>query len=221
MVRTPEIKEAWFDFSYFDPDAGQYKTVQSAKQPLQVTGDEMPAEVAPNESTPVPEEPKPPSDALAAWHTKHSPVSSLSALIDRPVMLSWLIAAAIAALLGPLGAALKWYLLQPQRLAARALINETKSALLQVHQCEKKNDLLGFIAAARSALQIQLAALWQKPAHSITLSELSQRLPSDSPVNQFFREADKHIYSEVSQVSISTGIRALFQQALSALQSSQ
>ncbi len=221
VVRTAKIRETWFQFSYFDPDAGQYKTVQSTKQVIQVTGGEMPEEVVANESTPAPPDPKPPGDTMAGWHTKQSSVSSLTALIDRPAMMFWLIAAALFALLGPLGAVSRWYLQQPQRLAERALKIETKSALHHVDQCVEKNDLLSFIAAARTALQIQLAALWKKPAHSITLVELSQRLPMDSPVNQFFREADRHLYGESASSSISADIRNLFQQALSSLQSSQ
>lgn len=221
VVRTAKIQEALFQFSYFDPDDGQYKTVQSTKQAIQVTGDEIPADVVANDSEPVVPDPKTPGDTLADWHTKDSSATSLQALADRPAMSLWLMAATLVAMLGPLGALLRWYLQQPQRLAARALQNETKSALQQVDQCAQKNDLFGFISAARATLQIQLAAIWKKPAHSITLTELSQRLPVDSPVNQFFREVDQHLYGASESLTISADIRALFQRALSSLQSSK
>ena len=71
----------------------------------------------------------------------------------------------------------------------------TREALQTASRCAAARDVAGFFAAARLAIQHRLGALWNQPAQAITLAEIHARIPGDSPVARFFREADRHEYS--------------------------
>ena len=78
-------------------------------------------------------------------------------------------------------------------------------------------DAAGFFAAARLAVQQRLAAMWNQPPQAITLAEVEARVPGDSPVVEFFREADRHEYGSRAAGEIAPQWRALLDEAMASL----
>ncbi|NJR42930.1 MAG: hypothetical protein HC767_09975 [Akkermansiaceae bacterium] len=78
-------------------------------------------------------------------------------------------------------------------------------------------DAPGFFAAARSALQHRLGALWNQPPQAITLAEVNARTPEASPVARFFREADHVEYSRQSKNEVLQEWQTLFDEAMASL----
>ena len=83
----------------------------------------------------------------------------------------------------------------PQRLARTAQEKALRSALQETETFAARGDVPGFFAAARRALQVRLANVWQTTAPAITLADATHRLPGDSPIITFFQEADRQEYS--------------------------
>jgi hypothetical protein len=74
-----------------------------------------------------------------------------------------------------------------------------------------------FFAAARLAVQQRLGALWNQPAQAITSAEVLSRIPEDSPVARFFREADQYEYNRQHSGEIQPQWRALLDEAMTSL----
>jgi hypothetical protein len=83
----------------------------------------------------------------------------------------------------------------PQRLARTTQEKALRSALQETETFAAQGDVPGFFAAARRALQVRLASVWQTTAPAITLADATHRLPGDSPIISFFQEADRQEYS--------------------------
>ena len=93
----------------------------------------------------------------------------------------------------------------------------TREALDTAARCAAAKDVTGYFAAARSALQQRLGALWNQPTQAITLAEVAARLDANSPVARFFREADRYEYSRQTGGDILPEWRSLLDEALASL----
>lgn len=193
VPRKGGSQEVSLAFSYFDPAKESYETISSPVKKIQVTGDdvvEVEAAVAPVVKEPVKKE-----TSLIAQHKELSRVGSLVPLVARPEFVKLLVAAGLLPLLGGVLAGVRRYRANPQRLAKTEMEKATRAALEIAGKCATANEVSGYFAAARLALQQRLGGLWNQPAQAITLAEVQARLADDSPVTRFFQEADFHTYN--------------------------
>jgi len=183
--------------SYFDPTVGEYKTLTSEPRKIQVAG----ADLTELQEAPVTREQAPvvkTEERLVGQKFQNSPIRSLTPLVMRPVFVTLL---AIASSLLGLGIAIAWLdkrRRDPARIAHLATEAALQDALRAARDSAAANDAAGFFTAARRVLQERLGPLWNQAPQAITLAEVSERLPSDSPVLGFFREADLHEYGRLS-----------------------
>ncbi|MES2920533.1 MAG: BatD family protein [Verrucomicrobiota bacterium] len=209
-------QEAALAFSYFDPAAESYKTITSAAKQLSVAGADM-IDVEPA-VTPAAKEPEKKKVAtLVAQHLVMSPPGSLVPLVSRPAFTSLLV---VSALLSVLGKVLAWLRVRredPRRRALAAMEKATREALETAGHCAAARDVTGWFAAARLAIQQRLGALWNQPPQAITLAEVTARIPDDSPVTRFIREADHHEYSRQDTGEILPEWRSLLDEAMASL----
>ena len=209
-------QDASLAFSYFDPDAGSYQTVTTAPQKVAVTGADIPEdEVA---AAPAPEKKVEKKAAgMVGQHLKRSPSETLVPWVSRP---SFGILLATSAFLVVFGRILAWFLMRPadpKRLERIAVEKATRDALEMAGKCAQAKDVPGFFAAARLAVQQRLGALWNQPAQAITSAEVLSRIPEDSPVARFFREADQYEYNRQSSAEIQPQWRSLLDEAMASL----
>jgi hypothetical protein len=195
VPRKGGAQKAGLTFSFFDPNIGSYKTITSPLKPIQVTGEDL-ADDPPAAAPPPVKEPAPKDrNDLVAQHLLLSPRASLVPWVCRPGFVFLLEIAGGLCLLGPILAWLRRRRSDPHRLARARLERATREALQAAMRCAANRDVSGYFAAARLAIQEQLGAQWNQPAHAITLAEIQTRIGGDSPVTAFFREADRQAYS--------------------------
>ncbi|MEO7099896.1 MAG: BatD family protein [Luteolibacter sp.] len=194
VPRKGGAQDVGLTFSYFDPTVGQYKTLASPMKKIQVAGADL---VEEKKETPAsqPEQAKKPTDNLISQKSTNTASRSLVPLVSKPSFIALLGLAGGLAVLGRLLAFYRKRLSDPKRLAHAAMEKATREALHAAGERAAAGDAAGFFAAARLAIQQRLGALWNQPAQAITLAEISERIPSDSPLAEFFREADLHEYS--------------------------
>jgi len=220
VPRKGGTQEARMSFSYFDPDTARYETVSSQAKRIAVAGADLKEELAPAGAA---NEPKPSATGnLAPQHATDTMVRSLTPLAFRPVFRPVLYTAGGTVLLGLLLGRLRSLKTDPQRMAREAAEKAAHAALHEAESFAARGDAHGFFAAARRALQVRLAALWSRPASAITLADVTTRVPSDSPVVEFFREADRRTYSppELPSGENLTPWRDLLRHAMRSLTSS-
>jgi hypothetical protein len=177
-------------FSYFDPESGAYQTADSPPQSIQITGADLAPEPEPPATAAQPDKIKEPENPLAPLRTRDSATASLTPWAYTPAFRRFLTSLSLLLL-----AAFSWRGFQhvrqnPARLARAAHAQALRTALSEVDTHAGRGDVPRFFAAARRALQVRLAPQYQRPAHAITLADLTAQLSEDSPVVQFFREAD-------------------------------
>ncbi|RPJ34782.1 MAG: protein BatD [Verrucomicrobiaceae bacterium] len=192
MPRRGGEQEVSLEFSYFNPDKAEYQTLTSPRQKIQVTGADL-AEDAP-ETAPVATEPEKPTGLPIGQHLQWTNPGPLVPLVSRSGFVPLL---GTAALMAALGGVLAWWRARrndPRRIAAAEVERISCEALRSAKQCAATGDATGFFAAARLAIQQRLGMRWNQAARAITLAEIEARLPGDSPVAAFFREADHHAY---------------------------
>ena len=194
VPRKGGTQDVGLSFSYFDPTDAKYKTLTSPAKKIQVTGADL-VETKKETSTEPPKEAKKPIDNLIAQKTADTVTGSLVPLVSQPAFGSWLGLAAALMVLGRVLAFCRKRFNDPKRLAHAAMEKATRAALGTASECLAARDAAGFFAAARLAIQQRLSSLWNQPAQAITLAEISERIPADSPVAGFFREADLYEYS--------------------------
>jgi hypothetical protein len=215
VPRKGGAQEVGLAFSFFDPATGTYQTVSSPPRKIQVGGSDLAAdEPIP---TAVAKEPEKKTTGLVAQHLQMSPSGSLVPLVSRPVFISLLVIGGALCVLGRILAWLRIRRGDPQRRARIALQKATREALAAAGQCATARDVPGFFAAARRAIQQRLGARWNQPAQAITLAEINARLPADSPVVRFFREADQQEYSRQACGEILPEWRTLLDEAMAYL----
>jgi len=215
VPRQGGAREAALAFSFFDPNIGAYKTVTSPVQKIQVAGEDIVD--APPAPEPIAKEPENTAGNLVAQHLLLTRRASLVPLVARPAFAKMLGLTAALGALGLLGAWLRRRLGDPQRRARAAMEQATRVALQAAARCAAANDVPGFFAAARLALQQRLGLLWNQPAAAITLAEILARLPEDSPVVRLFREADLHAYCPPTTGDFQPDWQPLLQEALATL----
>lgn len=203
------------EFSYFDPAAAAYKTINTPPKTIQVSG----ADLAEAKEAAVPEtkEPEKKRDEIIAQRSELSPVRPLIPLMFRSAFWQSLSVAAALCVLGGLLALIQRYLTNPKRRASAELENATRAALEAAGKCATSKDVSGYFAAARLAIQQRLGAMWNQPPQAITLAEVSARMPEDSPVIRFFREADLHVYSRQATGEVLPQWRTLLDEAMASL----
>lgn len=199
-------------FSYFDPDAGSYKTLIESEKTVQVTGEDL---VEEKESAPVPAPaPVVKSDDLIGQYSSSRPASTLVPISSRAAFLEMLVAAAVMAFAGGV---LGWWRLRSSDPRRRAAAQTSRATKLAVDQAAAAGDARGFFAAGRKALQQGLGAKWKQPPHAITSAEVQARLPQDSPVVKWFLEADLCEYGVAAKSEILPEWRKLLADALESL----
>lgn len=201
VPRQPGRQEVHLEFAYFDPETGEYKIASSPVQSVEITGAAAPDSAALAAETTIPVPAKSAEDPLAPSppRSADSATRSLVPFAFRPGFQALLISSVLAMVAG-LGIRLtRARLHDPLRLAAASRAQALRAALSEADQLAGRGDVPGFFAAARRALQVRLAALWQQPPQAITLADIARRLPADSPVLEFFREADRQEFSRLPQ----------------------
>jgi BatD DUF11 like domain len=208
-------RDVTLEFSYFDPAAGAYKTIATPPQKIEVSGSDV-VDVEPAAAAEV-KQPEKKSTGLVGQHLVLSPVGSLVPLVSRPAFYQLLATAAGLGVLGGLLALFRRHREDPKRRALAELEAATREALQAAGQCAASGDVTGYFSAARLAIQQRLGASWNQPAQAITLAEVSARIPEDSPVVRFFREADRHEYNGQSAGEILPQWRTLLDDAMASL----
>lgn len=209
-------QEASLAFSFFDPDAGAYQTVATPPKKVRVTGADIPVDEPAAAAEPEKKVEKK-TAGLVGQHLRRSPAATLTPLASRPAFRVLLALAAVLVVSGRILARLLAWRGDPVRLARIATEKATREALETAGKCARAKDVQGFFAAARLAVQQRLGALWNQPAQAITSAEVLSRIPGDSPVARFFREADQFEYSRQGAGEIEPQWRALLDEAMASL----
>jgi hypothetical protein len=209
-------QELKLEFSYFDPAAGAYKTIATAPQKIDVKGADM-VEVETAASPAVKEPNKKKNPALVGQRADLSPIRSLTPLIAQPVFYQILLASGGLCILGGVLALLRKRCGDPRRQALAAMEAATREALDAAGKCAATKDVAGYFAAARLAIQQRLGSMWNQPPQAITLAEVSTRIPEESPIVRFFREADLQEYNRQSSGEVLPQWRTLLDEAMASL----
>jgi hypothetical protein len=218
VPRKSGSRETSLQFSYFDPAAGEYRTIVSPAHGITVTGDDLAEDQIPEEPAPV--TPPKKEGGLVAQRQEISDRASLVPLVSRPAFIPLLGAGGSLALLGLMIAGVRHRLADPQRLALAAVEKAVEESLANAGQCAAAGNVAGFFAAARLAIQHRLGRMWNQPALAITLAEVQGRMPHESPVARFFIEADRHAYSPTSGAGIAPEWKSLLNEAMTSLKPS-
>jgi len=206
-------QEVALTFSYFDPAVGEYKSLSTPSAKIQVVGVDL---VEKTEN--VVEEPSPQvAEVQVRQKEFNSGVGTLVPLVSRPVFVWMLVSAGGLVLTGGVLALIGKHWRDPLRLARLAAERATREALQAAVERAAARDVSGFFAAARLAVQERLGAMWDQAPRAITLAEVAGRLPADSPVLEFFREADLHEYSRIQAGEMFFRWQLLLDQAMQSL----
>lgn len=213
VPRKGGAQDVALSFSFFNPMSGIYQTITSPVKHIEVAGADM-VEDQPAAAPAVKEPAKKDDDQLVGQHLTLSPPGTLVPLASRPAFRWLLVMAGVLCVLGKILAWLRRWRGDPARVARQALERATREAMQAAARCVAAGDVAGFFAAARLAIQQRLGALWNQPAQAITLADIHTRIPDDSPVSRFFREADRHAYSHQGAGTILPEWRTLLDEAL-------
>lgn len=199
-----EIKEfPMLEFSYFDPEKGQYKTLRSDPLALQIQ-DAAAADSSAFAKT------NRPSESVPLLGTNTDPLNLMPNFLTlgatgksvRPwTASSWWIWALLLPALGIAVTLLvvafqKWQLVSgsndPKRKAAQLLAREIQGLELSYQQSNTQS----FAQNARRVVQVALAQQWHCPAESVTRHELRQRQPQGyEQLDPLFSQLDAIEYS--------------------------
>ncbi|MDF1812156.1 MAG: BatD family protein [Verrucomicrobiales bacterium] len=188
-------------FSYFDPSAEQYKTVNSTEIDVAVTGEnvkstEQIVSSAQNGSTPKANAEQTPQRTELA--PIRSPGGSFVSLLPLTKSVGFWTSVGIALLGIASGFVIKSARTRyndPELVAARQSLKQEHAALHRAEEAVRKGDTGGFFASARQAVQEHYGQLWNHPAEAITLGELRQQLPGDCAAIELFSRADAIAYA--------------------------
>lgn len=209
-------QELALELSYFDPDAGEYKTVLSPTQAVEITGEDI---VLKDDGSmavkPLPADDK---DQLIGQHATLSGVrETLVPLVSRPMFAGLLGGSGLLCCAGFGLMIARARREDPERIADVELEVASRKAIAQVKRAEDAGDIEGFFDAARHALQLKLGALWKRPAVAIALADVKSHFDDESPVVRFFQEADQLSYGRAAESSSFSKWRAMFDEALLSL----
>ncbi|WP_226895308.1 BatD family protein [Luteolibacter marinus] len=188
---VPGEREVKLAFSYFDPEAGEYRTVESAPSKVVIAGEATvpPAAAAAKE----PAVPQSEGPQLAPLATDPGKIASYEPWSDRawfyPAISGF---AALAVALAGMGVWIRREedVEKAARLAGDAAI---RRALSTADQAALAGDGAGFFTAAREALRIRVAEQSGIKPEAVTLADLRQ--VDDEDVVGILKEADRVDYS--------------------------
>jgi hypothetical protein len=204
IVPTSDSLEAVppVEFSYFDPDAGEYVVLQSDPIKLHLSADRA---AAPPAQAPARVE-KSPAEQPAATPGGLAPIhTDLGTLVRALVPLyrqAWFIALVVVSMLLLCVAAV--LILRQRKLAAdpSILVRQRVRKALEGHfqameQAAAAGDGEKFRSHCRAAIQEKLAAAWDMEPRAITLADVETRLGGDSPLTDIFRQLEHAGYGGV------------------------
>ncbi|MCP5546413.1 MAG: BatD family protein [Akkermansiaceae bacterium] len=191
VPKVPGESRVCLGFSYFDPEKGEYKRVESAPQDVSISGKAIArteANEAVSEAPAAPEEPK-----LAPIREKLGSVTPYEPLTDA----TWFVPAVAGC--GVLSLAILGFGIwrghhdDPAKAALRAARAAETKALSAAGQAADKGDVPAFFAAAREALRLAAAEAVGIRPEAVTLVELQGRV--DERTIDLWRAADEFDYS--------------------------
>ena len=213
VPRKGGTQDVALTFSFFNPKTGVYQTITSPVKKIQVAGQDM-VEDKPADTPAVKEPDKKADDGLVGQHLTLTSTASLVPLVSRPAFVWWFVAGGVLCVLGKSFGWLRAWRGDAARVARIAMERATHEALECAGRCAAAGDVAGFFAAARLAIQHRLGAWWSQPAQAITLGDICARIPGDSPVCMFFREADHYAYGHQDASAILPQWRTLLDESL-------
>jgi hypothetical protein len=200
-------------FSFFDPEAGQYRTVESAPIPLRVSKGAGTGKGAEAETKEVPASKTTPPSAkggaqaegsadtgliLAPQHQQIGALHrNLSPLVDRTGFQVIILGALLL-----LASVFIWKI-RAGRLAANPILCRKKEMahlldgrLLQIQESRERGcgHSPEFLTLCRQTMQEQLGFLWRIEPAAITLADLRQRLAPDAELVSLFATAESGAY---------------------------
>ena len=187
-------REVSLGFSYFDPEEAAYHTLTTPVKKIAVDGADL-AQDKPATAPPVVPPPVKTGNAMADQHSVRLPAATLVPLVSRPAFGQIVGAGGAMCLLGLAARGLRARREDPKRKALAENEKAVRHAMDAANKAAAGNDVPGFFAAGRQALQQRLSLLWNQAPLAITSAEVEARVPSDSPVARFFGEADRLEYS--------------------------
>ena len=191
-------------FSYFDPDAGEYVSLVSDPINIQL---EKPANGLASIKKPGNENLNPPPPDVLDLHGPnnlaplHTDPGRLVHAIKPLYQKTWFLLLLTVALVC-LAASLLLYL-RRKKLAAdpTILLHKQVNQQLKHHYQEmekaiQSQDQDNFCSHCRAAIQLRLGEMWGMEARAITLADLQQRLPADAPLLDIISRIEHAGYSD-------------------------
>ena len=188
---VPGEREVKLSFSYFDPDAGSYKSVESSGEKVVISGEAaVPDEIVEAKE---PEKQEPEGPELAPLRSELGATGSYLPLSDRGWFFPVIGSCGLCAL-GLFGYGL-WSsrgidVAKQARLAGDLAVQD---ALKAADRAVMAGDGVGFFLAAREALRIRVAQRSGVSAEAVTLADLKES--ADEDVVGILKEADRLDYS--------------------------
>ena len=185
IVMNPGEVEAFFQFSYFDPDTEEYKIAETTKYKINVTGESV-AMIDPV----ITNEPKN-SNSLVIKSEIGTLFSSSSTLYQK----TWFRVFGVIVLLTMLGSV--FGILQqgqtraPKRLSQRVLNRETEKRLSNIEDSIADAEALSFFRECRQLLQIQIAREIESQPEAITVNDILEKFPENQSAKEVFEKADE------------------------------
>ena len=189
IALEPGQPKVQFSFSYFDPETGEYRSIESQSMALSISGSAVPlAENTPAE-TPV---------AASASGAQLAPLRASVGDLGNPKPLharAWflwlqaLIGIVLVASIVRAGVK-RFHERNPAIARRRALEKSVSEQQSKLEAAAVIHDDAAFFNAARRILQLHLADRWACNPDSITSEDLAQRLPGRSNASRIFGMAD-------------------------------
>ncbi len=189
-------------FSYFDPQAKNYVTLNSDPIPITLQGNgkgsgrPQPQSVAtgsPKAGNPE----KPSGSKLAPIHTKFGKAVHGLQPLYQSLWFQLLLAVGLLLLLSAIFLMVRNNRINgdPVRAQKKALARELQKLVEQANQAMENNNSQVFLELCRRILQKRFAFSWQGKAEAISTADLKQQLPKDSPLAEIFKKAEHATYT--------------------------
>lgn len=212
-------------FSFFDPEAGKYQTLHSAPIPLRVnktekSGEDDTSQGGDNrqgrpdvegdkdgvngrrggEQTPSPQKTGRNDAGDLGLAPQHAQTGSLQqGLIPLVTRGGWQMVILLLLLILVAVILLK---VRARRLVNNPVLSRRREMarrldlrMQEIAAIQERGSFQDLLAICRKAMQEQLGLLWQTGPAAITLSDLRQRLPGDSPLISLFATAEGGVYA--------------------------
>ncbi|GAA5481081.1 BatD family protein [Haloferula sargassicola] len=192
VPKVPGKRDLKLGFSYFDPDQGEYRRVESEPEPVEITGPPM-VDEQPEEAPEIAEAPKTEEPKLAPIRTDPGKVKPFEPLTEA----AWFVPTAAGC--GALSLAILiwggWRQRRddPSVQARREARLAEARALARADEAAKAGDAAAFFEAAREALARRVGEVAGIRPEAVTLADLEGRV--DREVTELWRLADRIDYS--------------------------